>query len=165
MRLVANQERAVHSRPRRSMTKKKRGRGRPTKLTDEVASSVLDLLRRGNYLETAAIMSGVDPSTVRGWLKRGREAKSGAYRDFFAAVRRAIVRPEIEDTETIRKAAASDWRAAAWRLEHRYPQRWARKTTKHEVTGKGGSPLQEGPRTVIYLPDNGRLPPDTSGDS
>lgn len=133
-------------------------RGRPGKLTPEVQKSIVDMLRRGNYLETSALISGVDPSTVRLWLKKGKEAKRGIYRDFLAAVKRASIRPEVEDVETIRKAAATDWRAAAWRLEHRYPQRWAKKTTKLEHTGKDGAKLDATPATVIYLPDNGRLP-------
>lgn len=140
------------------MAKQKRGRGRPTKLTPEIQRTIVDMLRRGNYLETCAVIAGLDPSTVRGWLKKGRESKRGMYRDFFAAVKRASVRPEVEDVETIRKAAATDWRAAAWRLEHRYPQRWAKKTTKLEHTGKDGAKLDGAPTTVIYLPDNGRLP-------
>lgn len=135
-------------------------RGRPTKLTPELSKTVVDLLRRGNYLETAALAVGVDKATIRLWLAKGKKAKRGIHREFYAAVREALSYAEVLDVDTIRKAAGSDWRAAAWRLEHRYPQRWARKgKAKHEVTGKGGGPL-EAPRAVIYLPDNGRLPPE-----
>lgn len=136
----------------------KRKTGRPTKLTPELQKSVVDLLRRGNYLETAALANGIDRATIRDWLKRGNKARSGIYRNFSRAVREALTYAEVSDVEKIRKAAASDWRAAAWRLEHRYPQRWTRKaTTRQEVTGKGGKPI-EAPRAVIYLPNNGRLP-------
>ena len=33
----------------------------------------------------------------------------------------------------------SQWQAAAWRLERRYPDRWGR--TRHEVTGADGGPV------------------------
>ena len=136
----------------------KRKGGRPTKLTPELQQSVIDLLRRGNYLETTALAVGVDKATIRLWLSKGKKAKTGIYKRFYAAVRRALSEAEVLDVDTIRKAAASDWRAAAWRLEHRYPQRWGKIKTKHEVTGKGGAPVQS---AVIYLPDNGRLPKET----
>lgn len=131
--------------------------GRPTKLTNEVQRIIVDLVRRGNYLDTAAMHAGVERSTLRKWMQRGRSSKSGLYRRFFLAVNKAAAFPEVSDMEVIRKAASSDWRAAAWRLEHRYPQRYAKKTTKHEVTGTRGGPVQTD-KTVIILPDNGRLP-------
>lgn len=130
--------------------------GRPSKLTPELQERVCDLLKRGNYLETAALRTGIDRTTIRNWMRKGRSAKSGAYRDFFIAVEEASVYAETADMETIRKAAGVDWRAAAWRLEHRYPQRFKR-TERHEVTGKRGAPLNA-PSAVIYLPDNGRVP-------
>jgi hypothetical protein len=138
----------------------KKKMGRPTKLTTDMHKRIVDLIKRGNYLETTALMVGVDRGTIRLWLNRGKAARSGPYRNFYRAVQEAVAYPEIQDVETIRRASQTDWKAAAWRLEHRYPQRWARKgKAKHEVTGKGGGPL-EAPRAVIYLPDNGRLPPE-----
>lgn len=140
-----------------------RKKGRPTKLTDEVREHIADLIRRGNYLSVAATRAGVDRGTVRRWLRQGREARTGKYFEFRRAVEEAIVFAEVNDVEIIRKAAASgDWRAAAWRLEHRYPQRYKR-PSRHEVTGKHGAPL-ETPRAVIYLPDNGRLPKGIDDD-
>jgi transposase len=132
--------------------------GRPSKLTPEMHEAVIELLRRGNYLETAALAVGVDKATIRLWCAKGKEAKSGKYRKFYAAVREAIARAEVRDLDVINQSTSSDWRAAAWRLEHRYPQRWGKRAkTKHEVTGKGGAPLSA-PQAVIYLPDNGRMP-------
>jgi transposase len=118
-----------------------RKRGRPTKLTKDVHDTIVALVRAGNYLETAALSCGVDVVTVRNWMREGKRNKSGVRHDFFSAVRAASASAQVDDMSTIAMAASADWRAAAWRLEHRWPQKYARKTTKHEVTGKGGGPV------------------------
>lgn len=135
--------------------------GRPTKLTPKMQETIVDLVKRGNYLETAALYSGIDRTTIRNWMRRGREAKRGPYREFFLAVKQAATYAEVQDMETVRKAASGDWRAAAWRLEHRYPQRYKRRE-RHEITGNRGAPLATG-GAVIYLPDNGRVPQEGKG--
>jgi hypothetical protein len=120
---------------------------RPTKLTKEMQEKICDLIRRGNYLSTASKQAGVDRNTVRKWLDRGKASKKGMYFEFRCAVDAAIAYAEVNDVEMIRKAAAIDWRAAAWRLKHRYPQRWGK--TRHEVTGKDGGPVSvENKRSV-----------------
>ncbi len=128
--------------------------GAPTKFTDELAASIVDLIRRGNYLETACALNGAEPATVRGWLRKGKKQSRGKLRDFFIAVNKASAAAEVEDVEVIRLAKAGNWKAAAWRLQHRYPQRWNRTTPSK--TDKSAGSLAE--RPVVYVPDNGRMP-------
>ena len=51
------------------MTERKRRRGRPSKMTDERVTKILEALRAGNYLETAARYAGVSYETLNEWRK------------------------------------------------------------------------------------------------
>jgi transposase len=136
--------------------------GRPPKLSKEVESTIVNWVAAGNYFDTACSLAGVSKSSGYAWVKAGRAQKRGRYREFLDALNRARAEAETRLLAHIDNQAAGEWRAAAWRLEHMFPNRY-RDKKRMEVTGKGGTPL-DGPRAVIYLPDNGRLPSDSSDD-
>jgi len=116
-------------------------RGRPTKLTYELIEQIADLVRNGNYIETASAVAGINKNSLYRWLKRGareeeRLAKNPKlkgkieekiYVDFSNAVKKAMAESEADDLENIKKASREDWKASAWRLERRFPNRWGRK--------------------------------------
>jgi len=118
------------------------GRGRPSKLTPELQERILQLIRKGNYIEVACAAVGIDKSTYYKWLQRGQQAKSGKYFDFFIAAKKAEREAETAFLDRIREAAFKDkdWKAAAWYLERKYPERWGRKE-RHEVTGEDGGEI------------------------
>jgi transposase len=99
-------------------------RGRKPKLTAEVFSRIVDLVRIGNHLETAASTCGIHRSTLHRWLEKGEEQARGIYRQFLVAVEKAQGEAEHRDLVQIAKAAQTDWRAAAWRLERRFPRKY-----------------------------------------
>ncbi|WP_339174429.1 hypothetical protein [Anoxybacillus sp. FSL W8-1294] len=101
--------------------------GRPTKLTPELQKKIIDAIRAGNYMETAAAYAGISKDTFFRWLRKGARAKSGIYKDFHDAVEKALADAEVRDVMLIANAAATDWKAAAWRLERKFPDRWGRK--------------------------------------
>ncbi len=98
---------------------------RPTKLNDEVQRKIVDLVRVGNFLETAAEAAGLERRTVTRWLTRGSEEESGPFREFREAVEKAQAESESRDVALIAKAAKDDWQAAAWRLERKFPAKYA----------------------------------------
>jgi hypothetical protein len=125
--------------------------GRPDKLTDERAQTIVDAVRRGVPRETAARLAGVAPSTLFLWLSKGQQAASGRYSEFSEAVDRAAAEAEETAIEAIRQAAQGggmittrtytrkdgtvveeitrakpDWSAAAWYLERAFRDRWSR---------------------------------------
>ena len=53
--------------------------GRPSKLTPENTQRIADLVRVGNYLETAAAAASVHRVTLHRWLRRGQEEESGPF--------------------------------------------------------------------------------------
>ena len=99
------------------------------RLTQQIAAKILQGLRACLPRDVAAARAGVPRETLNNWLARGREAKSGMYRDFAAAVDRAEADAEAALVATIAKAAKEgDVKAATWLLERSRPERWVRQS-------------------------------------
>jgi transposase len=113
---------------------------KPYRWTPEVEERLINALRAGNYIETAAAHAGISKVTLYERLKRGARAATGADHDFSQAVEKALADAEVLDVALIARAAKENWKAAAWRLQHRFPDRWGQKV-QAEVTGAGGGPL------------------------
>jgi len=64
--------------------------GRPERLTDELQEDIVQLLRAGNYIETAASAAGVSKRSLYAWMRKGSRQKSGKYREFLHAVKKAM---------------------------------------------------------------------------
>lgn len=116
---------------------------RPEKITPQIQQKIVDALRMGNYIETAAAFAGIHKSTLYDWLKKGASAtdEHDKYRQFSDAVEKAMAEAEMRDVAVIAQASKDNWQAAAWRLERKYPHRWGRKT-QHEISGKDGKPIE-----------------------
>ncbi len=108
---------------------------RPTKLTPETVSALCEALRAGAYLETASRAAGVAPSTLHGWLRRGKiaeereelQADEVPFLELVEAVKKAQAVAELEALRVIREAAErGSWQAAAWFLERSNPAGWSR---------------------------------------
>lgn len=100
---------------------------RPTKLTDEVQAKIVQAIVAGNYLETAAAFAGVDRKTIRIWIRDGSRQTKGRKRDFYEAVMQAQAESEVRAVVTL--AQSKDWKAHAFRLARRFPDRWASTST------------------------------------
>lgn len=107
--------------------------GRPEKLTPELQQKIVDAIRMGAYIETAAAYAGINKSTLYDWMKRGARAKSGKYKEFSDAIEKALAESEMRDLAVIAKASQENWQAAAWRLERKFPDRWGRRKAKSEI--------------------------------
>lgn len=130
--------------------------GRPTALTPEVRRTVVQAIRGGVYAHVAAQHAGIAPSTYYGWMARGRAERDRLlamieegedrpapldserpFLEFLEAVSRADAEAEIVATLKVRQA--DDWRAAAWYLERRHPDRYGRRS-QVEIGGIEGAP-------------------------
>ena len=120
--------------------------GRPTKLTPEVQTKIVQAIAGGNYKEIAAEWAGIAPDTLSRWLSRAREP----YLTFRRAVLEAERVAEIRCVALIMKGAAEDPKHAEWLLERKHHERWGRRD-RHEVTGANGGPIDA--RVVFYLPE------------
>jgi hypothetical protein len=112
---------------------------RPTKLTPELPQLLAFALSEGATIEHACDYAGIDPQTYYNWVKRGEAGEEGFF-EFFETVTRARGRGIVTDLATISKAVmAGDWKAAAWRLEHRYPAEYGKKI---KVQGDPEQPIE-----------------------
>lgn len=131
--------------------------GRPTKLTPKLQEEICKAIRAGNYIETAAAFAGISKNTLYEWLRRGAREKErlaknprakikkseAPFVEFSDAVKKALAAAEVRDVMLIGKAAETQWQAAAWRLERRFPERWGRREKLAlEHTGKDGGPIE-----------------------
>lgn len=126
---------------------------RPTKLTSEAEQLILKALRAGNYRATAARLAGIHPATFHRWIERGDPNGTNRidqpYRDFAAKVDKAIAEAEAREVTQISRAAEQDWRAAAWRLSRRHPERWAASAPPRSTAGRTGVGARQNPQSTI----------------
>lgn len=117
--------------------------GRPTDLTPETQTRIIEALRAGNYIDVACAYAGIGTSTYYRWMQRSKEHDSPViYVEFREAVQRARAEAEIRNVGLVQRAASDGtWQAAAWFLERSHPRKWGRHD-RHEVTGPDGGPLE-----------------------
>ena len=75
-----------------SLKKEMAKRGRKTKLTSSIVEKICNGVRLGFTYEHAAQLAGVGYSTFNAWKKKGETAKSGQFREFREAIKRATDR-------------------------------------------------------------------------
>lgn len=98
------------------MAASKRGRGHPTKATDDIKRSIVKDVRRGIFLVRTAMAHGVTQQTVWNWANTDHE--------FFVALRKAEIELQRECLGTI-EAGAEGWQGSAWLLERRFSREWS----------------------------------------
>ncbi len=96
--------------------------GRPRALDEIKRREISALLSAGSGIADAARYVGCSARTIR------REALRNE--DFHDTLRKAELSAQLEPLRTLRKAAASNWRAAAWLLERINPDRFAKHDAK-----------------------------------
>ncbi len=104
---------------------------RPSKLTKETATKVINAIHQCCFVETAAAVAGVARSTLHEWLRRGEIDLKAGKRTIAAQLKKdfdaASATAELNLLTIVDKAAPNDWKAAAFKLERRWPDRWARR--------------------------------------
>ncbi len=94
--------------------------GRPSKFTPEREAAILEAVRAGNYLETAAHLSGISKTTLYEWRDH--------YPNFANALEKARAEAEANCIALVKSAAIENWQAAAWWLERSFPDKYGRRT-------------------------------------
>jgi hypothetical protein len=114
----------------------------PLLLTPEIADRIVNMLKLGNYQETAAAAAGIDARTLRRWLHRGASREEEPYATFAARVLEAEASAESRHVGTLYSASREDWRAAAWILSRKSPDRWGDKVQQMIEVSGAATPAQ-----------------------
>jgi hypothetical protein len=107
-------------------------------LTPALVKRVCRYIRTGDYIETAALCSGITRQTLYNWLRTGNAARDDRLAhaakgkrelvllphelecvEFLEAMEQASSEAEHDCMSAIKKTAKKDWRAAAWWAERR----------------------------------------------
>lgn len=136
------------------------GPGREPTLTVELIAQLSELVKFGNYIETAYLSLGIKKPTFYAWMQKGQLRKGTLYAALLDALTRSEAEGEASDVMGIYRAGAGkkaellkekdadgnekvvfdeegrpivispalkpDWKARAWRLERRNPNKWGR---------------------------------------
>jgi hypothetical protein len=106
--------------------------GRPSKYSDEKHRMICEALKMGNTRKDSAAYGGISQDTFAAWLR--------VYPDFADDVAKSEAAVAMRNVALIQKAAqAGTWQAAAWWLERRRASDFS---TRHEVTGSEGGPIE-----------------------
>lgn len=119
-----------------------------------VGDAVINCIKVGAFVETAAIAAGISKRTYYNWLRRSKDPNaSEPLKAWGKEIRKAFSQSEVFCLTVISSAAKSNvWQAAAWLLERRIPERYAR---KEKLEHSGGIDGQQ-TKTTLVLPTNGR---------
>ena len=116
--------------------------GRPPKLTPEMIEQICDLLIEGSTIARSALITGVSESTIYRWLAMGKsEGAEPIYVELVARVGEAIESSEFELLQRMRIAGSKPdhWRATAWMLERRFPEKYGKNVSSQDG-GQSGTP-------------------------
>jgi hypothetical protein len=94
-------------------------------LTENIGNAIADEIRRGNPLELAAALNGVDPPTLQRWLLRGANGED-QFVPVIREIKFALAESEHALVQQIHDAAKKNWSAAAFLLERMFPERWGK---------------------------------------
>lgn len=125
--------------------------GRKTKLVPDVIARLLQAIQLGATYEQACAYAGIAYNTFNEWMKEGMVATSGDKMELYEQVQEAQGLAAVGWLAKIEKAANIDWRAAAWKLERRYPKDFGRVAV--DVTMSGQLDHQH-THTLPQLPEN-----------
>ena len=152
---VAAQSAGIH----RSTIVAWRERGEADLETAQTAAAALDELKKAAPRDRAAIKAA----------KAELEAADSLFALFADELTRATAKGEATLVEAIRAHRYTDWRAAAWLLERRHPERWARRDRLDvEVSERARprvvEPAEDKRDTILGILRNATAPPTGAPD-
>ena len=132
------------------------GPGRPPKLTSEMETRLVALLKAGVPREVACAGVGIADRTLRIWLTKARAGEED-YQEFADKVEAAQAEAQSTMLFQIRKAGAKDWKALAWMLERVFSGRYGYKSQVKVSLENELEKILDVAKTVLGPEDSARL--------
>lgn len=112
--------------PKGRTTTRGRPRG-PSKMTQDRVDTILEALKEGLSFAAAAKAAGIAPTTLQDWRAQDDVLNHQC--------EQAIAMWERQHVTNVSKAGhQGDWRASAWLLSRRFPDRWGERKPELERT-------------------------------
>lgn len=108
--------------------------GARSKFAPELTARLVEILREGNYVETACAIVGIHKDTYYEWRKRGEAGEAG-YVEFLDQITRASAEAERAALAVIR-SAVNNWQSSSWFLERRFPAKFALREPDYDLKTK-----------------------------
>jgi hypothetical protein len=105
-------------------------RGRKPLLNKEMIQMASKMILEGATDKAAMEMLGISHDTWYKWIEKGekqRGDKESLYSEFADSLKKAKARLQYDCIHLIKTAAKSEWQAAAWILERRFSEDYAKK--------------------------------------
>jgi hypothetical protein len=99
--------------------------GRPSKYTPATVERILSAIRSGATRQIAASCGGINEDTLYVWLK--------TYPEFSEQIQMVEAETAEKFLKSVQSAAKKNWKAAAWWLERKLPEQFARKPIERAV--------------------------------
>ncbi len=108
-----------------------------SKFTPAVRAKILEALQCGMPIRHACGVARIDHTTLYRWLERGKDAREDStWHQFYLDFEDAQAKTVEQSLGVITQAAVDgDWKAAAWKLERRFPGEFGKSDRPHEPTG------------------------------
>jgi len=103
---------------------------RPEIITQDLIKEVCNHIAAGFSYSAAAKLAGIAESTFFRWRAMGQlEGSDDIYKIFYIEVEEASAFSEAEALQLVRSSAIKErnWRAAAWFLERRFPEKYQKR--------------------------------------
>jgi transposase len=79
--------------------------GRPAKITNDTVQMIINAIRAGAYIETAAAYAGISKVTLYAWMKIGHDKPRSKYGEFLNAIDKAMADCIMRDLSVIDKSS------------------------------------------------------------
>lgn len=103
--------------------------GRPEKLTPELHTKLVALVRGGTFLDTAAALCRITKPTLRNWLRAGADGIAAGNNNIYTRLVEDIDVADADAEETARDRLqsfvdAGEWKPLVWLMERKWPDRY-----------------------------------------
>ena len=107
------------------------------KLTPEVSEKICEALEKGHSIKGACGHVGIHETTYYNWYNRGKEAKSGKYKQFVCDVDNARAKATCKVEKVILDIIPESPQDAKWWLTKHAPDTYVdRQETRTQIEGK-----------------------------
>lgn len=95
------------------------------KFSEEIVQKLCEEREKGISIKDCANLCGIDRKTLHRWIDKGKEAKSGRYREFYERFEKANSDFKKSLVEDIKKDKT--WQSSAWLLERTFPEEYGKR--------------------------------------